>query len=207
VQISTAYGKPAEGSPVVPRNQHVEIRQDKPAQKEQANALEYKTCTVSRAPERVRGAASGGWMSEKYPILTAEEKCFYLTSPPFIEPDGQSRRRAGGLRSCVRLARYSRCTWGKYFRAALRSDSSRPLPCTCTANFGIFYWDIVPHLRCIFTLFGLAAAVCLINPAITGGCQLLYHQQYIAILNAYNVAPYPFNLDTRPLQSSMLSIR
>jgi hypothetical protein len=26
-------------------------------------------------------------MSEKYPLLAAEEKCFYLTSP-FIEPDG-----------------------------------------------------------------------------------------------------------------------
>jgi hypothetical protein len=26
-------------------------------------------------------------MSEKYPLLAAEEKCFYLTSP-FIDPDG-----------------------------------------------------------------------------------------------------------------------
>ena len=44
VQISTAYGKPAEGTPVVPRNQYVEIRQDKPTRKEQTNAPEYKTC-------------------------------------------------------------------------------------------------------------------------------------------------------------------
>jgi hypothetical protein len=29
-------------------------------------------------------------MSEKYPPLAAEEKCFYLTSP-FIEPDGHER--------------------------------------------------------------------------------------------------------------------
>ena len=44
VQITTAYGKPAEGSPVVPRNQYVEIRQDKPKNKYQQDAPEYKTC-------------------------------------------------------------------------------------------------------------------------------------------------------------------
>ncbi len=44
VQITTAYGKPAEGSPVVPRNQYVEIRQEKPKNKFQQDAPEYKTC-------------------------------------------------------------------------------------------------------------------------------------------------------------------
>lgn len=44
VQISTAYGKPAEGSPVVPRNQYVEIRREKPKNKYQQDAPEYKTC-------------------------------------------------------------------------------------------------------------------------------------------------------------------
>jgi ParB family chromosome partitioning protein len=44
VQITTAYGKPAEGSPVVPRNQYVEIRQEKPKNKYQQDAAEYKTC-------------------------------------------------------------------------------------------------------------------------------------------------------------------
>lgn len=44
VQISTAYGKPAEGSPVVPRNQYIEIRQEKPKNKYQQEAPEYKTC-------------------------------------------------------------------------------------------------------------------------------------------------------------------
>jgi len=44
VQVSTSYGKPAEGSPVVPRNQYVEIRQDKPQNKYQREAPEYKTC-------------------------------------------------------------------------------------------------------------------------------------------------------------------
>jgi ParB family chromosome partitioning protein len=44
VQITTAYGKPAEGSPVVPRNQYVEIRQQKPKNKYQQDAPEFKTC-------------------------------------------------------------------------------------------------------------------------------------------------------------------
>jgi hypothetical protein len=44
VQISTAYGKPADGSPVVPRNQYVEIRQDKPKGKNGRDWPEYKTC-------------------------------------------------------------------------------------------------------------------------------------------------------------------
>jgi ParB family chromosome partitioning protein len=44
VQITTAYGKPAEGRTVVPRNQYVEIRQEKPKNKYQQDAPEYKTC-------------------------------------------------------------------------------------------------------------------------------------------------------------------
>ena len=44
VQITTAYGKPAEGSVVVPRNRYVEIRQDKPKNKYQQDAPEYKSC-------------------------------------------------------------------------------------------------------------------------------------------------------------------
>lgn len=44
VQISTAYGKPAEGSPVIPRNQYVEVRQEKPTNKYQREAPEFKTC-------------------------------------------------------------------------------------------------------------------------------------------------------------------
>jgi len=44
VQITTAYGKPAEGSAIVPRNQYVEIRQEKPKNKYQQDAPEYKTC-------------------------------------------------------------------------------------------------------------------------------------------------------------------
>jgi ParB family chromosome partitioning protein len=44
VQITTAYGKPAEGSTLVPRGQYVEIRQEKPKNKYQQEAPEYKTC-------------------------------------------------------------------------------------------------------------------------------------------------------------------
>ncbi len=44
VQITTAYGKPAEGSAVIPRNKYVEIRQEKPKNKYQQDAPEYKTC-------------------------------------------------------------------------------------------------------------------------------------------------------------------
>jgi ParB family chromosome partitioning protein len=44
VQITTAYGKPAEGSALVPRNQYVEIRQEKPKNKYQQDAPEFKTC-------------------------------------------------------------------------------------------------------------------------------------------------------------------
>lgn len=44
VQITTAYGKPAEGSPVVPRGHYIEIHDEKPKNKYQENAPEYKTC-------------------------------------------------------------------------------------------------------------------------------------------------------------------
>jgi ParB family chromosome partitioning protein len=44
VQITTALGKPAEGSAIVPRGQYVEIRQEKPKNKYQQEAPEYKTC-------------------------------------------------------------------------------------------------------------------------------------------------------------------
>ena len=44
VQITTAHGKPAEGSPVLPRSQYVEIRQEKPKNKFQQDAPEFKTC-------------------------------------------------------------------------------------------------------------------------------------------------------------------
>jgi ParB family chromosome partitioning protein len=44
VQISTAYRPVADGSPVLPRNKYVTIRDDKPKDKEQAKRPEFKTC-------------------------------------------------------------------------------------------------------------------------------------------------------------------
>jgi ParB family chromosome partitioning protein len=44
VQISTAFVKPAEGSAVIARNRYVEIRQEKPKNKYQQDAPEFKTC-------------------------------------------------------------------------------------------------------------------------------------------------------------------
>ena len=44
VQISTAYGQQQEGSAIIPRNKYVEIRQEKPKTKEEANRPEFKTC-------------------------------------------------------------------------------------------------------------------------------------------------------------------
>ena len=59
VQITTAYGKPAEGSPVVPRNQYVEIRQEKPKNKYQQDAPEYKTCKYTTEAIVADGADKG----------------------------------------------------------------------------------------------------------------------------------------------------
>jgi ParB family chromosome partitioning protein len=44
VQITTAYGKPAEGSPILTRSQYVEIRPEKPKNKYRAATPEFKTC-------------------------------------------------------------------------------------------------------------------------------------------------------------------
>ena len=44
VQISTFHGQQKEGSPVLPKNKYVAIREDKPADKEQAKWPQFKTC-------------------------------------------------------------------------------------------------------------------------------------------------------------------
>ncbi len=59
VQITTAYGKPAEGSAVVPRNKYVEIRQDKPQNKYQRDAPEYKTCKYTTEAIIAEGTEKG----------------------------------------------------------------------------------------------------------------------------------------------------
>lgn len=48
VQISTAYGRQAEGSAVLSRNRYTEIRTEKAASKEEAKRLEFKVCKFTR---------------------------------------------------------------------------------------------------------------------------------------------------------------
>ena len=59
VQITTAYGKPAEGSAAIPRNKYVEIRQDKPQKKEQRDWPEYKTCKSTTEAIITEGTEKG----------------------------------------------------------------------------------------------------------------------------------------------------
>jgi ParB family transcriptional regulator, chromosome partitioning protein len=59
VQISTAYGKPAEGSPVIPRNKYVEIRHDKPKSKNERDWPEYKTCKYTTEAIVTEGTEKG----------------------------------------------------------------------------------------------------------------------------------------------------
>ncbi len=44
VQISTTYGAQQEGSPVLPRNKYIAIRDDRPKDKEEAKRPEFKEC-------------------------------------------------------------------------------------------------------------------------------------------------------------------
>ena len=59
VQITTAYGKPTEGSAAIPRNQYVEIRADKPEKKEQRDWPEYKTCKSTTEAIVTEGSEKG----------------------------------------------------------------------------------------------------------------------------------------------------
>jgi ParB family chromosome partitioning protein len=59
VQISTAYGKPIDGSPVIPRNKYVEIRQEKPKSKNERDWPEYKTCKYTTEAIVTEGTDKG----------------------------------------------------------------------------------------------------------------------------------------------------
>jgi ParB family chromosome partitioning protein len=59
VQISTAYGQPKDGGAAIPRNKYVEIRQDKPQRKEQANAPEFRTCRYMTEAIVTEGSEKG----------------------------------------------------------------------------------------------------------------------------------------------------
>ena len=59
VQISTAYGKQQEGSPVLPRNKYIAIRDEKPKSKEEAQRPEYKTCKYTTEAIIAEGSERG----------------------------------------------------------------------------------------------------------------------------------------------------
>lgn len=59
VQISTGYARPAEGSPVVPRNQYVEIHTEKPKNKYQREAPEFKSCKFATEAIVADGSEKG----------------------------------------------------------------------------------------------------------------------------------------------------
>jgi ParB family chromosome partitioning protein len=59
VQISTAYGKPAEGSPVIPRNKYIEVKQEKPKNKNERDWPEYKTCKYTTEAIVTEGTEKG----------------------------------------------------------------------------------------------------------------------------------------------------
>lgn len=59
IQISTAYGKPAEGSPVIPRNRYVEIMDDKPKRKNERDLPEHKTCKYTAEAIVTEGTEKG----------------------------------------------------------------------------------------------------------------------------------------------------
>jgi ParB family chromosome partitioning protein len=59
VQITSAYGKPAEGSAILTRSQYIEIRQEKPQNKHQQEASEYKTCKYTTEAIITEGTGKG----------------------------------------------------------------------------------------------------------------------------------------------------
>jgi ParB family transcriptional regulator, chromosome partitioning protein len=59
VQISTAYGRQAEGSPTLPRNKYTEVRAEQPKSKEEAARPEYKTCKYTADAIVTEGTEKG----------------------------------------------------------------------------------------------------------------------------------------------------
>ena len=59
VQISTAYGQQAEGSPVLPRNKYTALAEEKPRNKEEAQRPEYKTCKFTTDAIITEGSGKG----------------------------------------------------------------------------------------------------------------------------------------------------
>jgi ParB family transcriptional regulator, chromosome partitioning protein len=71
VQISTAHGKPPEGSKVLPRNQYTAIRNEKPKTKEEAKRPEFKVCKYT----------SDAIITEGSDVGTVHKVCANLACP------------------------------------------------------------------------------------------------------------------------------
>jgi len=85
VQISTAYGKPAEGSPVIPRNKYVEVKQEKPKSKNERDWPEYKTCKYTTEAIVTEGTEKGETKK-----VCANPEC------PIHHPKRQNQRTQAG---------------------------------------------------------------------------------------------------------------
>ncbi len=59
VQVSAAYGQPAEGSAAIPRNKYIEIKQEKPQNNKQRDWPEYKTCKSTTEAIITEGTEKG----------------------------------------------------------------------------------------------------------------------------------------------------
>jgi hypothetical protein len=97
VQISTAYSKPAEGSPIVPRNQYVEIRQEKPKNKYQQEAPEYKTCKYITEAIVADGSEKGEirkvCANPECPVHHPKKQRRQVQADASMKAEGEKRRR------------------------------------------------------------------------------------------------------------------
>lgn len=106
VQISTAYGRPAEGSPVVTRSQYVEIRADKPKRKELANQPEYKTCKYTTeaivAEGSEKGALTKVCANPECPVHHPKKQR-QVTDDPAFKAEQEKRRREEAIANATGL--------------------------------------------------------------------------------------------------------
>ncbi len=105
VQITTAYGKPAEGSAAIPRNKYVEIRQDKPQKKEQRDWPEYKTCQFTSEAIVTEGSEKGELrrvcVNPDCPVHHPKKQ--RTTADPTFKAEQEKRRREEALAQATGL--------------------------------------------------------------------------------------------------------
>jgi ParB family transcriptional regulator, chromosome partitioning protein len=133
VQISTAYGKPAEDSPVIPRNKYVEIRQDTPKSKHERDWPEYKTCKFTTDAIVTEGTEKGETKSVRQSRMPGPSPEAAATAQlPRRRIQGRTRKAPpqGGHREGHRSAR-AQSDWRCGSRPA---DEARPALYRRTAN-------------------------------------------------------------------------